>query len=244
MTRERREPPDIIREHELDWPHDRIEPDRKYLASILTDFYSVGAQMNPPWLGGAIATGLSGSSPPAASIAPCTGWALIATSTSANSGYRYHTDVYALRLAGGERIELNFVINLTTNLRLRFGFQNSNSATAPDYGTWIAISGTTLTGETIDGAGAATTASSYTISVDTVYRLEILLNSDATLATFTVYDKDGAVLWTDTLNTNIPVAEGEELGHGVIVYRSGAGVVDYLVYLDRMQFDCDREIVR
>ena len=245
MTRERREPPDIIREHELDWDHFKIIPTRHYIQSILTDFFSAGASMNPPWLGAALSsgTGISQASQIPTGIQR-TGWVALKSSGSANSGYRYMTDVDSILLAGGERIELNFIINSSTNLKLRFGFQNSNTSAAPNYGVWFALNGTTLTGETIDTSSAATTASNYTVSLYTVYRAEIILNEDAALATFTIYDANGDVLWTDTLATNIPIAEGEELGQGVIAYEAVAGTSVILVYLDRMQFDCDREIAR
>ena len=67
-----------------------------------------------------------------------------------------------------------------------------------------------LVGKTSNNSARSTTATSYALAINTWYKLTITMNADATVATFAVHSEAGALLWTDTLNTNIPTAAGRE----------------------------------
>jgi hypothetical protein len=57
--------------------------------------------------------------------------------------------------------------------------------------------------------------------------------ANAASVTFALYDDSGALLWTDTLSTNIPTASGRETGAGIIGTNSGTSATD-LYHLDYM----------
>jgi hypothetical protein len=112
------------------------------------------------------------------------------------------------------------------------GFHNSVDHNAPTDGAYIKIAEGVLTGNTANNSTLSATATNYTLSADTWYRVKIELNIDATLATFTLYeDNTNTVLWTDTLSTNIPTTR--TVGHGDVCTNSVSevaviGKLDYV----------------
>ena len=103
---------------------------------------------------------------------------------------------------------------------------------APVDGVYCEIVDGTIVGKTANNSTRSTTATSFLLSANTFYRLNVTLNSDATLATFTLYaDNSDTILWQDTLANNIP--KTRTTGHGDIVTSSGTsaialGAIDYL----------------
>lgn len=168
------------------------------------------------------------------------------STTGANSGYRYSTDIKSILLNGGEKTTVIFkTAPVLTTVTTYMGFHDSVSEAAPTDGVYSKISNVTLTGQTINNTTGSTTGSSFTVSADTWYRLVIEINADATLATFVLYaDDSDTVLWTDTLATNIPKTGGREVGHTIISTSSGveAIVVGELDYMD-MVLPYERKVV-
>ena len=118
------------------------------------------------------------------------------------------------------------------------GFLDNTTVTDPADGAWIwqdPASGI-IYGRCKNVAGSDTTASGYQLVTNTWYAEKIVVNSDATQVNFYCYNEAGAVLWADSLTTNIPTAAGDEVGHGVVATNSGTSAValddiDYLSIL-------------
>src|SRR3990167_5563703 len=127
--------------------------DKSLMRAIETEFLTGGLHANPPWSGAALATGTTGSWPGEINHPGIT---FLRSSSSANSGYRYTTSFDSFLISCGEQTELIFQAKTTTNLAFRFGFFESGSIATPNFGAWIKIDGTTLTGETSNAAVAAT----------------------------------------------------------------------------------------
>jgi hypothetical protein len=167
------------------------------------------------------------------------------SSATANSGYAVETYDNAFLLAGGEFTEAVFKSVNQTNVVVRIGFMDSFTNTAVQDGAYINIAGTTLNGMTRNAAAASTTGTSYTIVDETWYRARVVLNDDATLVTFFLFDgATGALLWSDTLDTNIPTAAARETGHGVTAYYTPASGTRVLVWLDYLNLFCTRPLTR
>lgn len=156
--------------------------------------------------------------------------------SNANSGYRYFTDIYNILLGGGEKSTIVFKTKATLiGVKRRIGFQDSTSETNPTDGVYCEIANGVLTGKTANNGTLSTTSTSYTLAANTWYRLKIELNSDASLATFTLYeDNTNTVLWQNTLSENIPTGAARWCGHGdICILASPAaateiGTIDYM----------------
>jgi hypothetical protein len=157
--------------------------------------------------------------------------------SNANSGCGLIGNSSAILLGGGEKTTIVFKTpSSLTGVTRRIGFHDTADQNAPNDGVYVLMNGVTLNGRTMNNGTGSNTASTYTIAVDTWYRLVIQLNADATLATFTLYTDDSTtVLWTDTLATNIPKTSGRETSHRdvcTLASPSGATVIGYLDYMD------------
>ena len=169
----------------------------------------------------------------------------VATYTShasnGNSGVCLYIAMATLYLAGMEKSTFIFKTPASlTGVTRRMGLHNSNNSTAPSNGVYIAMIADVLTGRTATDASTypdrrSITGSSYTISSNTWYRATIELNTDASLATFTLYaDDSNTVLWTDTINTYIPKYP-QYVGHAdncTLEAPSGATVIGCIDYVD------------
>ena len=169
--------------------------------------------------------------------------------TAANSGSAQITNAASYLLGGGESSNFIFYVNSTSGTSIRFGWQDSNTNTAPGNGLWIDISATTLAGKMAAGSTTSTTGSSYSISATTWYRVNISVNAAATTMTFTLYAcSNGALLWQDSLTVNgstivAPTASGQECRHGLVEYNSGTGA-SAVVQVDFMDILINRVLTR
>jgi hypothetical protein len=165
----------------------------------------------------------------------------------ANTGGYIQFGSYAspVLISGGERFEFVFRIGATASKVFKFGFGDGVTAVATYVdGVWIHIAGTTLDGRTSSNSTASNTGTNYTISTGVWYRCVIVVNSAASLVTYTLYDSAGAVLWTDTLSTNIPTATGRETGIVVIGYGTTAVVAANMLDADRIAVSNDNSLAR
>ena len=153
------------------------------------------------------------------------------TQNGANTGYQYDlgdNNPTNILLGGGEVYECIFSLPTATATVERLGFQDSITTTAPVDGAWINIAATTLSGKTSNNSTVSTTATTHTVSTGTWYRAVVYVNSTS-LVTFTLYTcSDGAVVWTNTLTTNIPSAAGRETSVGTLAYKTTAGTANLL----------------
>lgn len=197
-----------------------------------------------PFLGLAVSSGTSNQ--PTAGIVTGNhpGCIRLLSSTSANSGYFIGTNVSEILLAGGEKYDVVFQLASLANNTTRLGFLDTATSSDPVDGAYIEIDGSGVaTGKTSSNSTRSSTGTTYTISATTWYRASIVTNIDATLVTFTIYSDAGAILWTDTLSTNIPTASGRECGAAFIVTNSGTSAID-LAHIDFMSIIIRRSLVR
>ena len=160
-----------------------------------------------------------------------------------NSGYCYAINEQALLIAGSEITEFIFNVVITTNTRVRLGFQDSTTVTLPTDGVVLRITGDIIEGVTYNNTITSTTTTSYTIVANTWYRGKIVVNANATQVNFYLYNEAGTQLWTNNLTTNIPTATGRETGHGIIVYTIGEAAQE-IFNLDYMNIYNSKLLVR
>jgi len=147
------------------------------------------------------------------------------TQSGANTGgWIGITGLTSVALAGGEVFECIFRMNSVTNTVYRLGFQDSITTTLPTDGCYIHIAGTTADGRSYSNTTNTTTGTTYTVSAATWYRAKVFVSA-TNLATFTIYNMAGAVLWSDTVATNIPNGAGRETSMFVLGYKTTAGTV-------------------
>jgi hypothetical protein len=166
------------------------------------------------------------------------------SAAGANSGYANTLAYNVLLLAGGESTNIIFRVPTggSTNLSSYLGFHDSLSFAAPTDGCYVDIIGTTLTGRCANNSVRTATGTTYTISENVWYRLNIATNAALSLVTYTLYlCTSGAVVWTDTVAANIPTAR--TTGHGVVSTES-AGATQALLDIDYMDIGIERVLVR
>lgn len=217
----------------------RTKPQLLYEATFLPA--AIATVGFPTWSGAAISAGTFAAG---TSTASHPGVIAFSSSGTANSGNKVQSDITAFLIAGGECFSAIFQAQTTTNVTIRFGFHDATTITAPVDGCWINIAGTTLDGRTSSNSTTSTTSSSYTISATTWYRIEVVVNGDATSVAFACYNDSGTSLWSNTLATNIPTGAGRFCGSGGIWTESAGGSVG-LVNLDWMaQWQSGRVLTR
>lgn len=183
-----------------------------------TDFLS--ATNNPPFTAAAITSGTN-----VANIVNMTGdhpgVVRMTSSTTANGGYRWMTDLTSMRFKGGETFTavispLNFA---TTTVRI--GFHDATTITAPVDGAYLEYSNSgVLTLKTANNSTVTTSPTIATLSLNTWYKLKITVNSNATSILGELFDASGTLISSQSNTTNIPTASGREFGAGVIATES------------------------
>jgi len=167
----------------------------------------------------------------------------LSSSATANSGYYVITSAGKNAiLGGGEAFKCCFMVSGTgtsTNTG-KYGFQDVLTSAVPANGAWINIANTTVSGKTAKASAVSTTGTTYTIVTAVWYTAEVIVNSNATLITFNLYDDQGTLLWTQTLSTNIPITF---VGDGVVATNSGTAAV-VTAYLDYLKYKCTRKLIR
>jgi len=154
------------------------------------------------------------------------------SSTTTNSGYWIGANAGMFLLGGGEAFEAVFNITTLTNGTFRLGFHDATTSADAVDGAYLEVASTGVgTGKTASNSTRSTTATTYTLSAGTWYRLVIAVNSGATSVAYYLYNDAGTQLWTDSLATNIPTASGRETGAAIIGTNSGTSATD-LYHLD------------
>lgn len=170
------------------------------------------------------------------------------SSVAANSGYQVAApNSYSqMLIAGGETYEVIFAVETTGNTTARLGYHDTNTATAPVDGVYLQIVETALTGIARSNNSETVTADTVTLTQGVLYRAKLVLNADATLATFTLFTcADGQpVSWVNNaVASNIPTGAGRYIMPDMIATNSGTSAVN-LMSLDWFRFSIDRVLVR
>jgi hypothetical protein len=94
--------------------------------------------------------------------------------------------------------------SLSANVIMRFGiFAGTVNATQPSDGVYLRLNNNDLVGQTATGNTRSQTAAYTGITTPTWYHFRVKMAS-ADLSVYELYDMDGALLWTDSLTTNLP----------------------------------------
>jgi len=199
----------------------------------------------PPWSLNAVTSGTAG---PVAGEANHPGIVFLKSAAGANSGMNIPLDPLAFLLAGGCRADFIVRPQVLAGAVIRCGF--GDVKTIADHvdgiyfemNTVVAVPGT-LVGKSASNSVRTTTATSFVLVTNTWYRLHLELNAAANLATFKLYSEAGAVLWTDTVNANLPTGAGRQTGHGLTAFNTAGGTV-VICDLDYMDVEIRRTLVR
>lgn len=199
-----------------------------------TEFLGTTSVDNDPFNGVSI---LSGTASAQTDVANHRGIWRLTSAASSNSGYYIGLNMASsVLISGGETAEFIFSLPVIAgNLVNRLGFLDAVTVSNPIDGVFLSITGAVISGKTFSNSSTSTTATTYTLSVSTWYRGKVEINNTATLATFTIYDDNGNVLWTDSLSTNIPTGAGRETGFAVNSVKNNTGATD-LIDLDWMAY--------
>jgi len=199
----------------------------------------------PPWSLNAVTAGTAG---PVAGEANHPGIVFLKSAAGANSGMNIPLDPLAFLLAGGCRADFIIRPQVLAGAVIRCGF--GDVKTIADHvdgiyfemNTVVAVPGT-LVGKSASNSVRTTTATSTVLVTNTWYRLHLELNAAANLATFKLYSEAGAVLWTDTVNANLPTGAGRQTGHGLTAFNTAGGAV-VICDIDYMDVELRRTLVR
>jgi hypothetical protein len=198
----------------------------KAIKRIKTDFLSGSGEWSGAAINGGTITSVAGE-------VKHQGCVTVSSSTTQNSGYRYIAS-YSGIVVGGQD-DSTVVYKTPANqatITVRICYHDTTGSSAPTDGVYFEILEGVVTGNCANNTAMTATASNYTLSNNTWYRFKAELNADASVATFTVYaDDTETVLWTDTVNANIPTTR--QTGHGFVATSSGTsaislGTIDYM----------------
>ena len=203
----------------------------------MTDFESTTAVYNNPWVLGALA---SGTAPLLPSEENHPGIVQFNSSTSASSGYTYNiANAFVYSLTGNMTTELVFRPytkygrNATTNgniTNIKFGFQDVFTGADSVDGVYFNITQDTTTTFNFTLVGSSNSVRTYNQSRDTLtqlsnntwYTATIFINSTS-LATGTIKDASGTILWTGIVTT-VPNGAGRQTSQQVLCWVTTGGV--------------------
>jgi len=201
---------------------------------LFNDFLAITALQ--PFVGGAISTGTLTQNTSNFS-ANTLGVGRVTKSTTANSGYRVVTDATSIRIKGGEIYKQRFCpLNITTCTH-RGGFMDATTVTESVDGIYFQYANNgNLVLKTSNNSVRTTSSVLTTLSLNTWYTVEIIVNSNATSVIMNLYDADGDLIGTTApIETNIPTAVGRECGVGFVCTGSSV-TADTLANIDYIQF--------
>jgi hypothetical protein len=218
--------------YEMGW----VEPgaaNNRAAPAFWCDFLQTGAAHNLPFVGVALATGTVQAGDVSANRQ---GVARIRTSSNANSGYRFQTELAMLKLKGGEWFEASFKLINITNVTLRIGFFDTNSTTADATdGVYLELFSDLVSLKNASN-GVRSGGGSVGVFLNEWYRLRISLNVAGTTSTAQMWNSSGALVCNQSVSSNIPTGEVDFTGAGMVVFRSPTGVATNLIDIDYMGF--------
>jgi len=208
-------------------------------ALYYTEFITAATTASPPFVGAAVSSGTSAVNT-TNQTSERAGVLRLTSSTTANGGYKWSTDVTTYRIHAGDVVECAIApVNFSTTT-FRAGFLDATTSADAVDGVYFEYntSGALLL-KTSKNSTRTTSSTITTLSLNTWYKLRITINSDATAAYGDVFDASGAFIAGISVNTNIPTAAGRECGIGVIATEStttATAMVDLDYIYARLKF--------
>ena len=207
-----------------------------------TNFYSVATDPNNGLVAASISSGTTALLA-AADGSPTTkrhcGVARLLSSTTTNSGYKFQTDVTSQRMSGGDVFICDFAILTNPSISThRFGFHDTVTVSDAVDGVYFEVVGSTspvLSGKSSNNSVRTATGTTYTLTPGAWYRASIIMSYDGTRVDFYLFNDAGALVWTNSITTNIPTASGRECGIGFISTNVGF-LASTLAYVDFMKW--------
>jgi hypothetical protein len=201
---------------------------------FFTDFLNIAATLNSIWSGTAISTGTFAQNTTSFTDNNF-GVGRITKSATANSGYRFLTDVTAIRIKGKEKFRTRVSFAEFTTLTFRAGFIDTTTNADCVDGCYFELSGSgNLIGKNASNSVRTSTPTIATLSLNTWYTLEITVNIFGTDVSYVVYNATGTLIGSGSVASNIPTGVGRETGCGFVCTGSGATVIT-LANVDHME---------
>ena len=222
-------------------------PTRKTALVLESDFYNITSPFSQGLAGAATSSGTMNT---VSALPDHPGIVYLRDSTTANGGYRIGTAANAFRLAGNEKCVTTFQPKgYRATALTRIGFDDSTAITDPADCVCVKMIGNGTNGYTLTGIARTNnsqtaTASTFTAISNTWYTLIIELNANATVATFTLENDAGTVVWTDTVSANIPKAAGRETGYSIGSWESTTDAAADILWLDYCRVEINRILTR
>ena len=217
---------------------------------IESDFFAPTTGAVPGLYGAAIAGGACQGSGVADAGHPGT-IVFVNKASTANTGYAFYSYGSSILLInGGERASLVFrPSSNSATIVVRFGYMDVYTQAAVADGIYLEMTGDGATGLAVVGKAVAnstssTTATSYTCLTATWYQCSLEVATDKSAVTFTIYSEAGAVLWTDTVSTNLPTASGRYTGLGLVGFDTAATTAANIALFDYVRWEINRELTR
>jgi hypothetical protein len=218
-----------------------VRPSRLSPISMATEFMTNQGNTFSEWIGAVYASGSIG----ATGEDNHPGIITLYDSTTAGGGYYIYTSTVGIDLTGYESSEFVFQIEQTANTNCRFGFMDDFLDASSTDGLHFAMLGTsTLRAYACNNTTCTEADTTYTITTNTWYTGTIETNSDATEATFTLYNEAGSSLWSETITSNVPTGVSRQVGHGVSCFETTTGAAAPLMSLDYMNLYFNRAFTR
>lgn len=200
-----------------------IDSNKKENPTFKTDFL-IPLGVDAPW--GYYSNNNGGVGGPAASYfnGNCNGLLEFDSSSSgSNSGATIRTGYAQINLIGGESANFIFLLRTSvTTLVGRLGFSDADGTSEPADAVMLLISGNgtdaTVTARCIKNS-TTTSVVMGDINLEEFYHARITLNSSSS-ATFEIFDLVGALVFTETIITNIP--SGRLVGHHCQFFNTAA----------------------
>jgi hypothetical protein len=210
---------------------------------IFCDFLGTSSNNHQPFTTAAIA---SGTSSLITGTSQHPGILRLSSMAGANRGYLVRTKEDALLVAGSELATFIFRPQTLADSTIRLGLLDTISANDATDGCYLEMSTVggvpgTLLGKSAAAAARTSTVTSFVLTTDSWYKATVAINTAADLVTFSLYSEAGALLWSDTVNANIPTAAGQECGFGITAVSTGAVAI---VDLDFLDLQINRDLIR
>ena len=137
---------------------------------------------------------------------------------------------------------------IATSWTVRLGFLNTITVTRPSNGCWFEyVDNTNLKGVCRDGGAFVNTSTTMaTISPASWYKAVVKI-INATQANFTVYNSTQGsteILWSGTVDQQIPTQAGSETSFASIATQSTTGAGQEIIWMDYQELFINRTLVR
>ena len=225
-----------------------INRGRRRVQAVESDFWRVEKPVAEFYNSGLASGTLVTSTTIASTSHP--GILIIRNSTTAMSGGWIGSDAGGYAVGGGEKFTLVFrPQSQSATCIARFGLLNIYTGANPTRGVYMQFvgngaGGNVASGVCVNSGGSTVTPTTCTIPTGAWYTAVVEVAADAASATFSIFSEAGSLLWSSAVAANIP-APNETLGAAINAVQTAAGVaVEYMLMLDYMSFEVNRDLVR